>query len=336
MTGRQWIQRVLAHDAGVPVPFQVSLSPVARRKLAEFYGTDDVEEFLHLPMRMTAPRSVKPLYASPEEFGERVTDEFGVTWTTSRIDRGCPVGGAINAPSLAGYTLPDPAAERRFEHLGPWCARHADSYTVVWAGDLWERATFLCGMERLLLYVALEPAFVAALLDALADYIVATMDVLFARFEFDCVALSDDYGTQRALLVSPETWRQLVRPRLARVVDRAKAAGRDVMLHSCGHVRPIVPDLIELGIDILHPVQPEAMDLAELKRSFGGDLTFCGGLGTQELLVRAAPEAVRAEVRRLKRLMGRGGGYILEPGITLQADVPLANMLAMIDEARAL
>jgi uroporphyrinogen decarboxylase len=92
-------------------------------------------------------------------------------------------------------------------------------------------------------------------------------------------------------------------------------------------------DLIDLGLDILHPIQPEAMDILDLKRRFGPHLTFCGGLRTQDLLPRGTPEQIRGEVRRLKDAMGAGGGYILEPGITLQADVPLANLLAMIDEA---
>ncbi len=92
--------------------------------------------------------------------------------------------------------------------------------------------------------------------------------------------------------------------------------------------------LIDLGLDVLHPIQPEAMDVFELKRQFGGHLTFCGGVRTQDLLPRGTPQQVRDEVRRLKDFMGRDGGYILEPGITLQADVPLDNLLALVEEAR--
>ncbi len=105
--------------------------------------------------------------------------------------------------------------------------------------------------------------------------------------------------------------------------------------HSCGSIVPIIPDLVELGLDILHPIQPEAMDVRQLKRDFGAHLTFCGGVRTQTLLPEGSPEEVRAEVRALKRDLGRGGGFILEPGITLQADVPLANLVALIEEARA-
>jgi uroporphyrinogen decarboxylase len=161
------------------------------------------------------------------------------------------------------------------------------------------------------------------------------MRILFARFRFDGIAVSDDYGTQAGMIIAPEDWRRLVKPLLGEIYALARSNGRTVFHHSCGDILPIIPDLIGMGLDILHPIQPEAMDLLALKREFGRDLTFCGGLGTQRLLPRASPEEVRREVRRLKNELGRSGGYILEPGITLQADVPLPNLLAMIEEARA-
>jgi uroporphyrinogen decarboxylase len=93
--------------------------------------------------------------------------------------------------------------------------------------------------------------------------------------------------------------------------------------------------MIDIGLDFLHPIQPETMDVYDLKREFGRHVTLWGGLRTQDLLPNGSPAQVRAEVRRLKREMGEGGGYVLEPGIIIQADVPLANMAALIDEAVA-
>ena len=179
---------VLSHQGDVPVPYNLPLSPPARRKLEVHYGTADVEAHLDLPIRTTGPRSIKPLYASPREYGSRIEDEFGVEWTTNEIDRGSPIGPCLTEPDLAGYTVPDPTASYRFEHLDRWCRENADHYTILWVGDLWERATFMCGMERLLLYVALEPDFVDQLLRALAEYILDTMAVLFDRFTFDGIA----------------------------------------------------------------------------------------------------------------------------------------------------
>ncbi len=172
-------------------------------------------------------------------------------------------------------------------------------------GDLWERATFMRGMEALLTDVALHPGFVGDLLEGLTEYILATMRILFERYEFECVAVSDDYGAQQGTLMSPRDWRALVKPRLGRIYAFAKENGRRLFHHTCGDVYAIVPDMIEIGLDILHPIQPEAMDIEGLKREFGRDLTFCGGIGTQRLLPYGTPDEVRAEIRRLKREMGR-------------------------------
>jgi uroporphyrinogen decarboxylase len=189
-------------------------------------------------------------------------------------------------------------------------------------------------MENLLLDVMVDPCFAEKLLDELTAYILQTMDVLFARLEFEAIALSDDYGAQDAIVMSPSHWRRLIKPCLNRIYSLAKKHGRHVFHHSCGNITPIVGDLLDLGLDILHPIQPEAMDIHSLKKEYGDHLTFCGGISTQGLLRTATPEQVKEEVRNLKREMGAGGGYILEPGITLQADIPPANIIALIDEAR--
>ncbi len=332
--GREWIERTLRHEPGEGVPYNFSFSPPAQRLAESHYGTP-LEDCLDLPMRMVGPKSIKPLYADPGEYGETIADEFGVVWSTSKLDRGSPIGPCLPDSTLSGYTFPDPTQEYRFEPLGDWCAARAGSYRLLWIGDLWERATFMRGMEALVMDVVLNSDFVEALLRGLADYLLQTMAILFDRFAFEGIAVSDDYGAQGGMLMSPETWRRVIKPLLAEIYGLAKSRGKTVFHHTCGHVTEIIPDMIDAGLDILHPIQPETMDIYELKRQFGTRLTFCGGLNTQQLLPRGTPQQVRDEVRRLKDKMGASGGYILEPGITIQADVPLANMIAMIEEAQA-
>jgi len=331
---RKWIQDTVAHRDTGRVPYNFMFSPPARRLVEQHYRTADIEDALDFPIHMTGPKSIKPLYASPEEFGATLKDEFGVVWTTSDIDRGSPIGPCLAEPDLSTYRFPDPSAPYRFEHIGDWCAQNRDHYTIIWVGDLWERATFMRGMENLLLDLVMNPRFVERLLRGLADYILRTMEILFDRFQFDGIALSDDYGTQKSLLMSPSDWRRFIKPLLSEIYSLAKSRGRTVFHHSCGNIYPIIADLIDIGLDILHPIQPEAMDILKLKHDFGRRLTFCGGVRTQDLLPRGTPAEIRAEVRRLKREMASGGGYILEPGITLQADVPLENIVAMMEEAR--
>jgi len=334
MTDKEWIQQTIKRGRTGSVPYNFSFSPPAAQAVRAHYG-DDLEENLSLPIRMIGLKSPKPLYASPDEFGDTARDEFGVVWSTSRMDRGVPVGPCLPEPDLAGYVFPDPLLAGRFSGLDEWCSRQEQHFRIIWAGDLWERAAFMRGMENILLDVALNRAFVKALLERLAEHILATIQNLAGRYSFEAVAISDDYGMQKGMLISPADWRELVKPRLSEIYALAKKHGLAVFHHSCGHITPIIGDMIDIGLDILHPIQPEAMDIYFLKRQFGSHLTFCGGIPTQTLLVRATPLEIRDEVRKLKRQMGENGGYILEPGITLQAGVPLENMIAMIDEARA-
>ncbi len=331
---REWIEKALSHQEPEAVPYNFSFTPPARRLAEEHYGKDLAQE-LSLPLRTTGLKSVKPLYADPAEHGKEIRDEFGVLWATSLVDRGAPIGPCLREPSLSGYAFPDAKSEHRYENLAAWCSDQDGHYRIIWIGDLWERATFMRGTEHILLDVALNPGFVEALLRGIADHILQSMTVLFERFEFEAVALSDDYGTQNGLLISPDDWRKLIKPFLAEIYAFAKENGRVVFHHSCGNIVPIIGDMIDIGLDILHPIQPEAMDILYLKKEFGSRLTFCGGIPTQDLLVFGSPEQIREEVRRLKRDMGAGGGYILEPGITLQADVPVENIVAVIDEARS-
>jgi uroporphyrinogen decarboxylase len=188
-------------------------------------------------------------------------------------------------------------------------------------------------MENLLVDIVLNPVFVESLLEHITEYILETIAILVKRCDFECIAVSDDYGTQKGMLISPANWRKLMKRRLAKIYALAKKHGRAVFHHSCGNIGPIINDMIDIGLDILHPIQPEAMDILGLKKEYGADLSFCGGISTQRLLVSGSPGDIRQEVRRLKREMGRNGGYILEPGITIQADVPRDNLIAMIDEA---
>ncbi len=334
MTNKVWIRKVMTHETGMPVPYNFSFSPVALQKAEKHYGGSPIAELLEFPIRTKGMKSIKPTYASPAEFGPFALDEFGVKWTTNDIDRGSPVGPCLDGPDLSGYTFPDPAVEYRFEDLGRWCSDNRDNFTLIWIGDLWERATFMRGMEHILLDLVLYPQFVHDLLRGITDYILASMDILFSRFEFDGVALSDDYGSQSGLLMSPEMWREFLQPLLSEIYTKARVHGRTTFHHTCGDVTMIIPDMIELGLDILHPIQPEAMDPVAIKKEYGKALTLCGGVSTQQLLPYGTPDEVRAEVKRLKTLMGADGGYILEPGITLQADVPVENLVALIDEAR--
>jgi uroporphyrinogen decarboxylase len=179
-----------------------------------------------------------------------------------------------------------------------------------------------------------DPAGFAALLDRITEWKMATYGA-HVRAGVDIVWIGDDLGTQRSLVMSPAMYREWYRPRHQRLVDHLHALRPEVKIafHCCGHVTPLIPDLIEIGIDLLEAVQAEAMDLGYLKREFGRDLTFWGGIGAQSVLP-GGPEQVRAGVRETLGIMAPGGGYIAAPCHTLTEEVPWENVLAFHEAVR--
>ena len=331
-TPRELALAALRHEETEQVPLNLMLSPPAEAALREHYGTDDLQADLGVCLYLYGCAG-KPLYASPDEYGPTITDEFGVVWSTSHIDRGYPVEHPLTKPTLEGYEFPDPMAPGRWAAVPEASQAYPDCLRIAVVGDLWERAHFMRGLDTLLMDLHEAPRFVHELLDRICEHNLQTLAGM-VPFGPDGVFISDDYGFQDALMMSPGSWREFVKPRLGRLIEAAQSHGLATMLHSCGNVGAIVPDLIELGLDILHPIQPEAMDVFALKREFGRDLTFCGGVSTQQTLPHGSPEDVRAEVELKARELGCGGGYILEPGITIQADVPIENLVALVEAAR--
>ena len=330
---KSWINKTISHREAEAIPYYFDFTPPARIKIEKYYGSP-IEDKLEFPIRMTGLKTIKPLYADPSEFGETAVDEFGVVWSTSEIDRGVPIRPCLTEPDLSGYKFPDCAASYRFEDIDDWCSKNREDYLIVWVGDLWERATFMRGMENILLDLAINQKFVETLLHNITDYILETMKILFDSYKFDGIAVSDDYGAQNSMLMSPSDWKKLIKPHLTEIYKFAKDNGRTVLHHSDGHIYPIIGDMIDIGCDILHPVQPESMNVFDVKREFGRHLTLWGGMRTQDLLAKGTPDEIMDEVKKLKQELGRGGGYIISNGITIQSDVPLENMIAMIEEAR--
>lgn len=332
-TPRDLVRAALRHEETERLPYNFMLSPPAERKLCEYLGVEDADAWVSPHLHFYGC-SDKPLYARPEKYGPTITDQWGVVWATSEIDRGYPVTHPLrDDEDLSTYPWPDPLEPRRWERVADNAQQHPERFRVAVIGDLWERAQFLCGLDTLLLALRERPAFVHKLLERIVEYNLTTLQRI-TQHSPDAIFLSDDYGLQRSLMMSPKDWRHFIKPHLMTLFGEAHRRGCLTMLHSCGCVTEIVPDLIALGLDILHPIQPEAMDITCLKREYGADLTFCGGLNTQQLLPCGTPEEIRQEVNRLGRVMGLGGGYILEPGITVQADVPVENLIAAVEAAK--
>jgi uroporphyrinogen decarboxylase len=148
--------------------------------------------------------------------------------------------------------------------------------------------------------------------------------------DIDAIMLGDDWGHQRGLIMGPTLWREFIKPRLRQMYQAIRRRGKVVFIHSCGRVQQLFPELIECGLDVFNPMQPEVMDVAEIKRQFGQSLSFYGGISTQRTLPFASVQDTRDEVRRLIETLGRDGGYIASPAHAIPPDARPENVLAMI------
>lgn len=249
-----------------------------------------------------------------------------------------PLSAAQSRADLEAYSWPDPEAI----DVDGWLAqiRSIGDY-ARFAGPncrVFFDAIELIGFEKFFAWLYEEPALISFLLDKVAKYNEALMHRLFsrARGEIDAVQMVSDFGSQRSLLIRPEMWRELVRPRFERLFRCAKEYGVHVMLHSDGAIRAVIPDLIDMGLEILNPIQVDAdgMDPAGLKRDFGHHLVFHGAIDIQQTLPFGTPEDVREEVLDRFNVLGAGGGYILSCSHSLLTDVPLDNILVMYRTGR--
>jgi uroporphyrinogen decarboxylase len=256
------------------------------------------------------------------------------------------VGWDLRDPALGAYPVRFPLrsaddAERAvfpdFRRVGykppapAWFAA-PDRNTYLLMGrvgeTLFERAWMLLGMEVFMLALHENPGGVKRLLRRIADVRAVMIDRHIAA-GCEAVMFADDYGGQDGLLISPEAWRAFVRPELEPLYARCKSAGLLIAHHSCGSIGAILPDLVEMGLDIWHPCQPGSNDLAALKRQFGGRLTFYGGIDSA-VLARGTTADVRAEVRLRIGQLAAGGGCIAAPSHGVPC--PPENIAAMQDE----
>lgn len=200
----------------------------------------------------------------------------------------------------------------------------------LWGAVLWAWA--LRGFEEALIDAVAHPDFYNELIDKLLYHQLQILERLL-DLPVDGILFSDDWGYQRGLLMGAKRWRRFLKPRVARLYARAHEAGKYVLTHCCGSIEEILPDLIEIGLDVYQSVQPEARNNNpyELKRKYGDKLTFWGGLGSQSTIPFGSPDEITSEVARLCHEMGCNGGYILSAAKPIQPGTPVENSAAVVE-----
>ncbi len=264
---------------------------------------------------------------------------FDVSWGVGKrrtLSAGGSFAEAEEPSDLDAYAWPDvrllelPAAYAEID-------RYPDK--MVFTGILSPFFTLVAdffGMERYFVLMHENPRIVDALTERIVDFFVATNELFLAGLgnRADTLFLGNDFGTQNDLILSPELFRRFVLPSLRRIVAVGKKYGKKVMLHSCGSIYRIIPDLIEAGVDVIHPIQAQArgMDANSLAQ-YKNDLAFVGGIDAQSFFVNATPMQIKDEVRRVRSILGPN--LIVSPSHeVILPNVPAANLLAMSEAAR--
>lgn len=232
---------------------------------------------------------------------------------------------ALPSPAIADTTGANTTISRYHERDYPVCG---------YAGSVYEWSWWLRGMEQLMMDLVLAPELVEAITRKVAAF-TTRLALASARAGIDVLCFYDDAGMQTGMQISPELWRRFIKPRWSEILGSVRGEFPDAIffLHSCGKIDEIVPDIVEVGFHILHPVQPECMAFAEIYHEFGRDIVLSASLSSQKVLPFGAPEEVRAEVQRLRAVCSPDNRAMFVPSNLIQPETPWENIVAFAEEA---
>lgn len=323
--------------------------PVVDRVQQLAHPSDPVLERLQVDTRYLYLQASRD-WQDVELPGNTYEDEFGVRRKAAFNPQGWllyydfvshPLSEIETVADLAKYKWPDPHDPARYEGLEEAARQTYEetNYGVIanTISSVFEFSWYLRGYVRFFEDLLINPDLVGALLDAMLEYQLALMDEVLSRIGpyVSVVMTGSDLGTQRAPAISPKLYRSMVWPRYKKLWEFVHSkTDAKIFYHSCGSIYPMIPHLIEGGVDILHPIQPLATGMGDrerLKREFGDQLTFWGGFDQQHVLPFGTPDEVREEAKRLLDAFMPGGGFVFAAGHNIQADVPPENVIALFD-----
>lgn len=368
LNSRERVLRTLNHQEPDRVPFNLNLTVDVYHRLRERLklppesnkemdlGTGvsaslDLVEAMQLDfcyLKLGAPVKWEP----PTRPDGIIVDEWGVGYRKTMRPGGFyyemvehPLAGAT-LKDIEDYCWPDSNDPGRIAELQDKvafiCKETDKAIMAKFTTPIWEQAWYLCGLEQWMMDLITNPERVCAILDQVCKVAIglAGAGLEAVGEQIDILRLSgDDLGTQTGPMISPRMYERFVKPHFERLWRYAKGkllqknpAGK-LMLHSCGNIRPFIPSWIEMGLDILDPIQPRAagMEPGGLKHDFGEQLVFHGGIDLQQVLPFGSPEEVMTEVKRYIQILGPGGGYVVAPAHNIQNDVPTENLIALRD-----
>lgn len=355
MTSKERVRKALNGESPDRCPLQVSFTPEFAARLRDELGiassqlhnphgggnTYVMERTIGEDLLLTSVGWANSYYQEAGDY----TDEWGVGWRSVEYETRFGMGRyteiashpLADASTLETYEPPDPNRPQLYEDAEALLRTYGDDYWIVGVTvtTMFETAWALRGLDALLTDFVADPALANAILD-IPDRYHLTAAKKLVELGVDMIWIGDDMGTQRGMLIAPALWRELFKPRLARFIGALKTINPDVKVayHSDGDIRLIIPDLIEIGLDVLNPVQPACMDPAWVKKEFGDRLCFWGTIDEQHTLPFGSAEEVREQVLERIKTVGAGGGLIVAPTHHVQLDTPMENFWAMVNTVK--
>jgi uroporphyrinogen decarboxylase len=351
MTHKERLLTAINHEEPDRVPICAWYTPEAEKKLLRHLSVESEATETYkaaggpLPILMdhdfliTWMGPCTSYYTDP---AEEYTDEWGIGWKWFRNSAGGAYTEMVHHPLAditdpSKFAMPDFSREERYAGACQMVTEHGKEYAIMGglACTLFELAWYLRGMENVMADMVGNKDFMHAYLDRLMQWI-DEAGRRMVGLGVDIIWIGDDFGMQDRMLISPKLFREFIKPRYERLFSTWKAINPNVKIafHSDGEIYAIIPDLIEVGLDILNPVQPKSMDPARLKKQYGKNLTFWGTIDIQEVLPFGTPQQVASEVKLRLDTVGRGGGLIISPAHNIQPEVPIENILTFYETAK--
>lgn len=352
---RERVQTALAKEIPDRCPMQISFTPEFASRLCEDMNIDkdslynphgggntyELERKLGQDLLLTSLGWANSYYQTFSS-GEEYTDEWGIGWKAIEYETKYGKGiytEMVKHPlatdsAITSYKPPDPERPELYIEAERVIREFKEEYWIVGVTvtTIFETAWALCGYEKMLMDFVLNPDTVEAILQFPFHYHLTAAKKL-VQMGVDMIWIGDDMGAQKAMLISPGLWRKFFKPKMAEFIATLKNINPDIKIayHSDGNIYPIIPELIEIGIDVLNPIQPASMDPAKIKKDFGDKLCFWGSIDEQKTLPFGTPEMVRREVNERIQTIGKNGGLIIGPTHHVQLDTPMENFWAMVD-----
>lgn len=356
MTHRERTLAAINHRQPDRPPLYVSLTPQVAKMLSEYFGVpyeeaaDAMESSRISHMGLLTSMGADIVAIAPTVPAKsptiilpdgRIRNEWGMILRTAGIYNEFseyPLADASTERDILNYPFPDPYAPGRFDLAVRMMEDYSGKFGVI--GDVetmfFEMSWYLTGLEKFLMDLLTEAEYQPVLMDKIMEYIIACGKKLI-EMGVDILWCGDDFGSQKGMIIDPDTWRKVFKPRIKYMFEEFRKIRSDIKIawHSCGSILPIIPDFIETGLDILNPIQPlaEGMDPVYLKKTYGKDLVFFGGIDVQQLLPFGTPQMIKDEVRRRIEILGKDGGYIIAPAHNIQPDTSVDNVLAFFEAA---